>query len=43
MKLKIKSIFNEFFIWCEVYGRARAAAYLTRSGRTKEAIQLMKK
>jgi hypothetical protein len=43
MKQKIKSALCEFFSWCEVYGRARAAAYLTRSGRADEAIELMKK
>ena len=43
MKKKIKDALREFFLWCEVYCRARAAAYLTRSGRVDEAIQLMKK
>lgn len=43
MKEKIKEILHEMFLWCEVYGRARAAAYLTRSGRSDEAIELMKK
>lgn len=43
MKQRLKNTLKEFFIWCELYGRARAATYLTRSGRVKEAVQLMQK
>jgi hypothetical protein len=43
MKLIFKNFVKEAFSWCEMYGKARAATYLTRSGRVKEAIQLMKK
>lgn len=43
MKLIFKNFVKEAFLWCEMYSKARAATYLTRSGRVKEAIQLMKK